>query len=1189
MISWNVNSWTQTNGELRAELIKIHEPHIICLQETKLLHDDKITLDGYRFYGNNRNNIKVTATCGSGGVALLVRNDIAEIYTISCTSNEFEGIISCRFVHNVSGMELLITSCYLPPEGSERGQDSADFFDYLTNAVYNNVNVDVMIFCGDVNARIGDVSDVIENIDILPTRINIDTVKNKHGDTFVEFLKVCKLCVLNGRVCPDYDNYTSISTKGHSVVDYVFVPQQSVSQFTQFKVLTVKSMCEQYNIKPTCKIPDHSLLLCDVTVDGGSRDYARGGTFNSRGDQRTNQVASDQDCPLIGKRFDYTRIPNGFLDSSEFRDLITKLETQIVQQDEINTIYSDICHMYYNELISSVNFKYVSNKNIRRHRHTPKEWWNDHLETLWRDVCRSEREYLKYVGPRRIKVTMKNDYIVKQRKFDTEVKRSKRKYRHNKHIEIETLQTDNPRKFWKHIKQLGPNKTTGIPMVVTDDNGNPVTDTNDVLKRWETEFQSLFNKAKASENANFDEQFYEEVLQFKRNIETHMEANNIEDDNNNNNNNVDNLNVPITETEVSRAIQNSKRGSAAGIDKLPYEVFKNDNSTRLLHKLFTKCFTSDLLPEVWSKAVIKPIPKNSTNDPRVPMNYRGISLLPTTSKLFTAVLNARLNTYLTQNDILVDEQNGFRRLRSCADHLFTLCSIIRNRKSRGKPTFACFIDMMKAFDRVDIDCLLSKLLTIGVQGHFYKTVKNLYNKPQSCVLLNDVMTDWFDVECGVKQGDIMSPTLFSIYVNDLALELKNMNLGIQVGDDNICILLYADDIVILAENEDNLQTMLNHIHNWCSKWRLKVNINKTNIVHFRKLSQQQTEFVFNLGDQILNKCSNYKYLGCILPYTLDFTQTAKTLADAAGRALGNIINKYKCAGGLPFSTYTRLYQACVVPVMDYAAGIWGFKPYQKCDTIQNRAIRAFLGVHKHTSNVAVNGDVGWISAGTRRKLSMIRLWARLTSMDDGRITKRVFKWDLEQSHGWCSDMKTLFQQLNLGHLYDDQSMGQFSLHGLLQHAETELHQRDITQWGRELQRQPKLRTYRLFKDDYKCENYVTLLLPKSLRSFVAQLRCGVLPLRVETGRFRNLPVEDRLCIFCDLNEVETEIHFCFVCPLYSCIRILFYNSIYRLCPEFMAMDHTNKLKVMFTDKRLIMKSALFIQNCYMLRREKLYV
>lgn len=450
------------------------------------------------------------------------------------------------------------------------------------------------------------------------------------------------------------------------------------------------------------------------------------------------------------------------------------------------------------------------------------------------------------------------------------------------------------------------------------------------------------------------------------------------------------------------------------------------------------------------------------------------------------------------------------------------------------------------------------------------------------------MTEWFDVECGVKQGDVLSPTLFSAYVNDMALELKDMNLGIQIGDDNICILLYADDIVILSENENNLQIMLDHINRWCLKWRLKANINKTNIVHFRKLSQPQTEVIFKLGEQTVNKTSSYKYLGCILPYTLDFTTTANTLADAAGRALGSVINKYKCAGGLPFSTYTKLYNMCVATVMDYAAGIWGYKPYHKCDTIQNRAIRAFLGVHKHTSNVAVNGDVGWISSGIRRKLSMIRLWDRLTSMDDRRLTKRVFIWDHAHAHGWCSDIKTLFRQLNISDLYDNRSMGLYSLHGLLQYAETTLRDIEVAQWKIDLHNQPKLRTYRLFKSEYTCENYVSMIMSKSLRSFIAQLRCGVLPLRIETGRFRNLAVDDRLCIFCDLGVVETETHFCFVCPLYSCIRLLFYNAIYRLCPEFIAMDYNDKFKVMFTDKRLIIKSALFIQNCFMLRSEKLY-
>ncbi len=130
-----------------------------------------------------------------------------------------------------------------------------------------------------------------------------------------------------------------------------------------------------------------------------------------------------------------------------------------------------------------------------------------------------------------------------------------------------------------------------------------------------------------------------------------------------------------------------------------------------------------------------------------------------------------------------------------------------------------------------------------------------------------------------------------------------------------------------------------------------------------------------------------------------------------------------------------------------------------------------------------------------------------------------------------------------------------------------LHEIDMNKWKHDLSNQPKLRTYMLFKNEYKCENYVSMILPKSLRSFIAQIRCGVLPLRIETGRFRNLAVGDRICTFCNLNEIESEIHFCFVCPVYVSLRLLFYNSIDRLCPEFINLDYANKFKKMFTDKK----------------------
>lgn len=188
----------------------------------------------------------------------------------------------------------------------------------------------------------------------------------------------------------------------------------------------------------------------------------------------------------------------------------------------------------------------------------------------------------------------------------------------------------------------------------------------------------------------------------------------------------------------------------------------------------------------------------------------------------------------------------------------------------------------------------------------------------------------------------------------------------------------------------------------------KINLNKTNIVHFRKQSQSRTQYEFNIGNNSIDIKEMYKYLGCILSETLDFTVTATTLAESAGRALGSLINKYCAADGLPFSVYEKVYHSCVTPIMDYCAGVWGYKSYAKCHTIQNRAKFTYLGVHKKTSNVAINGDIGWLSPDIRRRLDMIRMWDRLVKMDDSRLTKRVFLWDYNHHQGWCSDMKKVF-------------------------------------------------------------------------------------------------------------------------------------------------------------------------------------
>ena len=189
--------------------------------------------------------------------------------------------------------------------------------------------------------------------------------------------------------------------------------------------------------------------------------------------------------------------------------------------------------------------------------------------------------------------------------------------------------------------------------------------------------------------------------------------------------------------------------------------------------------------------------------------------------------------------MIEDEQNGFRKDRPCEDHIYSLTSIIRNRKNEGQDTYTCFVDMAKAFDRVNRDILFIKLANIGISGNMLESFKTVYADCKASVSMNASYTDFFSITSGVKQGDVISPTLFSIFIYDLVKGIKRLDLGVEIGSDfKVSILLFANDIVLIAPSELNLQLMLNYLSKWCIENQMEVNINKTKIVHFRETNRE---------------------------------------------------------------------------------------------------------------------------------------------------------------------------------------------------------------------------------------------------------------------------------------------------------------------------------------------------------------
>jgi len=556
--------------------------------------------------------------------------------------------------------------------------------------------------------------------------------------------------------------------------------------------------------------------------------------------------------------------------------------------------------------------------------------------------------------------------------------------------------------------------------------------------------------------------------------------------------------------------------------------------------------------------------------------------------------------WVEENDLMEDEQNGFRKGRSCQDHLSSITSIIDTRRQANKSTFVAFVDFSKAYDRINRLRLWVRLEELGMPAKFLCVLQSLYHNVECCVRINGVYTDWFSVKIGLKQGCILSPILFNLYINSLISRMRRLGLGIDVDDLIVSLLLYADDLVLLAESKEDLQRMLDELHEWTQECDMSVNNAKTKVVHFRRgPSIPRTETVFRLGEYVeIELVDKYRYLGLVLTEFMDMNITVKYVAMAAQRALGVLIAKSKSQGGLPYPVFTKLYDTLVQPIIDYGAAIWGHKSFSCIQTVQNRAMRYYLGVGRRTPNVALQGEMGWLGNDQRQWVCVTRQWCRFRNMQDMRINKAIFKWAHRYAiQGAKNSQKMImafYHSIDMDNLCNIQEDLQFKylkedlILALSNHYETvwleKLHHESA---GRGAGRN-KLRTYRKFKHSIYTETYVSAPMSKRPRSALAKFRCGVAPLRLETGRYTRTPEEERLCSLCDLNEVESEEHCLIRCELYPDIQGHLFNAAILINPEFPVLSDTEKLCFILSDTNMVFTTAKACQEILTRRSAIIY-
>ena len=123
----------------------------------------------------------------------------------------------------------------------------------------------------------------------------------------------------------------------------------------------------------------------------------------------------------------------------------------------------------------------------------------------------------------------------------------------------------------------------------------------------------------------------------------------------------------------------------------------------------------------------------------------------------------------------------------------SLTSVIETRKSLRMSTFTAFIDFKKEYDKIDRQLLFTKLEELGLSSKFRKAVYAIYNNVECCVKVGGRLSKWFEVNQGLKQGCVLSPILFNMFINSLVTEIHALGIGVDIDGEKVAILLYADD------------------------------------------------------------------------------------------------------------------------------------------------------------------------------------------------------------------------------------------------------------------------------------------------------------------------------------------------------------------------------------------------------------
>lgn len=645
--------------------------------------------------------------------------------------------------------------------------------------------------------------------------------------------------------------------------------------------------------------------------------------------------------------------------------------------------------------------------------------------------------------------------------------------------------------------------------------------------------------------------------------------------------------LDISLEELKKAIRKMKIGKSPGKDQISNAFFKHLPENWLLYLLtmFNRIMHNEKTPTLWSTAIMTMLHKKG--DVKDPQNYRGIALMNCSLKLFTEILNNRVKTRSEELELIPEGQAGFRSGRSCAENIFILFSIAQFQlRIPGNSFFGLFVDFKRAFDSVRHVHLWHKLFTMGVSAKIIRIMRNIYKTAKMQVRVGGALSEEIEITEGVLQGEIGSPQLFILFLADIEDFFREKGFtGVQLnGRDDVIILMYADDLIILANSPIDLYKKLLALEEYCDKNFLTVNSKKTKIVHFRNGGKKcSKEFLFN--NESIEIVDMYPYLGVNISSSALGRKAAEEALKKANIASGSVITTLALGKNDSWQSILKLFDSIISANLLYAVQVWGLRYVDILEKGQLNFFKRLFCLPRNTSNPTLRLELGVDKLECKIVDLTLRFIIHILKLPDNRLPKKCYLRHLElynagsrnPKYNWIAQVDKFLRKIGYSDFWSnvDPRFWEDKRKSIRDELQLLSRREDLSVYCESTFCQIKI------PREQHLASYLNSRCPFTTKRLIIQLRLASKYTCLFTMKGDTYKIDpNQLCTLCNLNENETIVHVLFRCPIYRGIR----NALLDKFIDFNATDATNIEKLLSTENEKCMNRIYyFVSNCLRIR------